>query len=211
MKKYLIVVLCALALSPIATSAHYNTTGEKNKNEESRLNIGLFVKKDDDTKKDDKRKNKGEVKTNVNVNMGKRFFNNFNNSGKFMDWKIRFDAHKKFGMALENFDNIIARIDTRVAKMKTDGKNTATADTFIATAKTNLADAKNFQAQIKAIVDAHPANTDVTDAEKTQIKDLATKEKTSLKAVWENLVNAMKELHKIDMAAKTSATTTTTN
>lgn len=208
MKKYIIVAICTMLMSPLASINAHAESGRGSEGEvRGGVKINLFGNKDRGM---DSEHDRAEAEAKMRFGTDDGMPGNKKNKddrglhlGEYMRMKMM--AHKKFDVAVERLEKIIVRVESRIAKMKTEGKSVGASETFIANAKVDIADAKTIHAQIKAFMDTRANSTvELTDAEKTQLKDWMKKEKEELKSAFDNIVKAVKELRNV-------STTTTVN
>lgn len=94
----------------------------------------------------------------------------------------------RFMVAYERMSGLQTRLQTRIDKLKSEGKDTASAQMSLDVSVNKLTEAKNYGASAKVILDAHAsANppTEMSDADKAQVKDLFEKSKVALKASFD--------------------------
>jgi len=205
MKKYIIVAICAMLMSPFASINAHAESGRGSEGEvRGGVKINLFGNKDRGM---DSEHDRAEAEAKMRFGTDDVLRGDKDNRGLHLGeyMRMKMMAHKKFDVAVERLEKIIVRVESRIAKMKTEGKSVGASETFIASAKVDIADAKTIHAQIKAFMDARANSTlELTDAEKTQLKDWMKKEKEELKSAFDNIVKAVKELRNV-------STTTTVN
>lgn len=209
MKTYLIIALCAIALSPLA--AVHAESGRGSEGEvRGGVKINLFGNKDRGM---DSEHDRAEAEAKMRFGTDDVLRGDKDNRGLHLGeyMRMKMMAHKKFDVAVERLEKIIVRVESRIAKMKTENKPIGASETFVASAKVDIADAKTIHAQIKAFMDARANSTvELTDAEKTQLKDWMKKEKEELKSAFDNIVKAVKELRNAGATTSTNANSTTT-
>jgi hypothetical protein len=121
-------------------------------------------------------------------------------------------------LAQKQFDSLIVRIESRVAKMKAEGKATATIEADLAVAKSADVTAK---ADVQAVTSFIATVNDSSDraATKAQLEALVKKAQVSIKATHDALAkvirglvgNAADKKIKADASASGGATVDTTN
>lgn len=214
MKKYIIVAICTMLMSPLASINAHAESGRGSEGEvRGGVKINLFGNKDRGM---DSEHDRAEAEAKMRFGTDDGMPGNKENKddrglhlGEYMRMKMM--AHKKFDVAVERLEKIIVRVESRIAKMKTEGKSIGASETFIASAKVDIADAKTIHAQIKAFMDTRANSTvELTDAEKTQLKDWMKKEKEELKSAFDNIVKAVQELRNASATTSTTANSTTT-
>lgn len=220
MKKYIIVAICAMLMSPFASINAHAESGRGSEGEvRSGVKINLFGNKDRGMDSEhDRAEAEAKMRFGTDDGMKRDMKNEDNRGGMFKtgiklgtELNMRVMAYKRFDIAVERLEKIIVRVESRIAKMKTEGKSVGASETFIANAKVDIADAKTIHAQVKAKLDARAdSNTDMTDAEKTEIRDWMKKEKEELKSAFDNIVKAVQELRKASATTSTTANSTTT-
>lgn len=163
---------------------------EQEKEWSDKIEMEAKMKMNEEREDDKQNEMRGEFKTNAGLHLGEMLkIRNFHDRAK-----IRFE------IAFERFVKLQERIQSRIDKVKAEGKDTTRAQTSLDISKSKLAEAKSFSAQAKVIIDAHTSTepkTQLTDTEKAQVKDFMEKAKTSMKASLESMKNALKALKNI--------------
>ncbi len=100
---------------------------------------------------------------------------------------------ERFSLALRQFDNLIARMNSRVAKLKAQGVATASVEADISAASAAEVQAK---ADVQAIVDFIATIQDSSDrtAVKTELQTLIKTAQTSIKAAHDAIAQAVRSL-----------------
>ncbi|MDB5259168.1 MAG: hypothetical protein JWO73_376 [Candidatus Taylorbacteria bacterium] len=92
---------------------------------------------------------------------------------------------KQLNLSIENLQNIKARIDTRIAKLKADGKDTSAAEKILATATEKIAAAKTNIDALAAIVPPANATASSSASAETDLTKPRALAETAMKSVRE--------------------------
>lgn len=110
--------------------------------------------------------------------------------------------------AIERFENIASRIDSRIEKLRAEGKDVSAAVSLQASAKTKIAEAKvAVSAIVKPSMSAEPTREEL----KAAFEDMRGKVKAAeeaVKAAHKALIEVVVALKRIDASAGANASTT---
>lgn len=118
---------------------------------------------------------------------------------------------KRFNAASERLDKIVARIESRLTKLESEGVDESKARSLLADAKLKLTVAKTSIANISVTASSTAAATTTIKLKYPAVKDAVEKAKTDLKAAHAALIEVVKSIKpgkNKEHATSTTATTT---
>lgn len=111
-------------------------------------------------------------------------------------------AIKVFTVTIEHLENILARVESRIAKVKAEGGVTTQSEGFVAEVKTHLSAAKTDLAALSAIQITAENSTDNFEV----VREAGQKVKAHIRLAHESLMKALRSLK--SPRANVNATTT---
>lgn len=130
---------------------------------------------------------------------------------KRVDNKIN-AVHLRFQATIERQEGIVARIESRLAKIKADGGNTTEAEKILSEAKGHITEAKTALENLKTVAGAGAATT-TPQASFESLKAASAEIQKHLKASQDSLAKLVERMKAIKVKVNTQlkATTTKTN
>jgi hypothetical protein len=189
MKKYLLIALTSLILTPTVVMAvsDENITKRRPDNSPSQVQVQEIRQEriEERTEKREEVKEKiQERRSNIAENHATRL-------------------EKRFASYFMRFSNIISRFQTRLDLLKKEGKDVASAQTKLDSAKTKLSEARSKgDASIAAFKAIDPAKVTEQKTELIAARDMATVARKMFAESNDLLKLALKELKNINMTTK---------